>query len=116
PVTSNIITIACFLYFLINLGVSMPSFERKNDIIGSSKTTPAASITDITNPKYSSTAMLFVIACVPNAAKNFRAVGSITKYANASPDRKQNDEKKTIEEIYFLSFGSRPGSINFQSW
>jgi len=79
PANIKIIMIACFLYLRMNFGVSMPILERKKEIIGSSNTIPAASITEITKLKYSSTAMLFVIACVPNSAKNLSAVGSITK-------------------------------------
>ena len=116
PASKRIITIACFLYLLMNFGVNIPSFDKKNEIIGSSKTTPAASITDKTKLKYSSTAILFVIACVPKAAKNFNAVGSITKYANDIPPRKQIEEKITIDEIYLRSEGSSPGSMNFHNW
>ena len=99
PASINIITTACLRYLLINFGVRIPSFERKNETIGSSKTIPAVRITEITKLKYSLIAMLLVIADVPKAAKNIRAVGSITQYAKAAPPKKQKVEKNTIHDI-----------------
>ncbi len=107
--------IECFLYFLINSGFNMPIFERKNETIGSSNTNPAASIVEIIKLKYSSMAIMLSMAEEPNVEKKDRAVGSRTKYANTTPERKQNVEKKTIEEMYFRSFGFNAGSMNFQN-
>jgi len=89
---TNIITIACLRYFFINAGVKIPSFVKKNETIGSSKTNPAASITLIMIDMYSFIANSFFIASVPNSAANFNARGSITKYANAIPARKHRVE------------------------
>jgi len=37
----NSTTIAYFLYFLINAGVKIPNFVRKNESMGNSKTKPS---------------------------------------------------------------------------
>jgi hypothetical protein len=65
-----IITIECLLYFFIKLGLRMPSFDRKKEIIGSSKTNPAASITLIIMDIYSSIANSFLIDSDPNCVAN----------------------------------------------
>jgi len=65
---------------------------------------------------YSFIANSFFIASVPNSAANFNASGSITKYANAIPARKQSVEKITIARIYFFSFFFSAGEINFHNW
>ena len=88
----------------------------KNETIGNSKTNPAASITLMIMFIYSSMANWFFIASEPNCSANFNAIGSIIKYANAIPLRKQKDEKITIERIYFFSFFLSAGEINFHSW
>ena len=54
-------TIACRRYLRMNFGVRMPSFERNQDTMGSSKTTPAASMTLMMKFMYSLMAMLFSI-------------------------------------------------------
>src|SRR5512146_672055 len=99
----------------MNDGVRMPSCERNQETMGSSNTTPAVSMTLIMKLMYSPMAMLFAICDVPNPAKNCMAVGSITKYAKAMPDRKQKEEKKTIHRMYFRSLGSSPGAMNAQT-
>jgi hypothetical protein len=58
--------------------------------------------------------LLFWIPAVLSPAKNERAEGSITKYAKATPARKQNEVKNTIHLMYLRSFGSSPGAINDQ--
>ena len=40
----KMITMAYFLYFLKNVGVTKPNFERKNITIGNSKTSPQDSV------------------------------------------------------------------------
>ena len=110
-----IITIECLLYFLIKLGLSMPSFDKKNEIIGSSKTNPAASITLIIIDIYSSIANSFLIDSDPNSAANFSVNGSIAKYANAIPLKKQIDENATIQKIYRFSFFLNAGEMNCQN-
>lgn len=115
PAVKRISITACFLYFLMNSGLRIPIFERKNETIGNSNTSPAASIADIMKLKYSLTAIMFSIEDDPNVAKNESAVGSNTKYENTIPAKKQSDENITIEEIYFLSLGFNAGSINFHN-
>ena len=77
PAIIRITTIACLRYLFIKAGVSIPSFDKKYETIGSSKTIPDVIITEIIKLKYSLIAMLFEISVVPNAAKNFSAVGSM---------------------------------------
>ncbi len=79
PESNKIIMIACFRYFLINSGLRIPIFERKNETMGNSNTTPAASIVEIMKLKYSSTAILLLIIDDPKLAKNSSAEGRITK-------------------------------------
>jgi len=107
--------IECLLYFLIIFGVSIPSFERKKEIIGSSKINPAASIILRTIETYSSIENSFLIVFVPKPAAKSITVGSIIKYANISPVIKHKDEKTTIASMYLLSFFRSAGAINFHN-
>ena len=109
-------TIACRRYFRMNSGVRIPILERNQETIGSSNTTPAASMTLMMKFMYSLMAMLFSIVGVPKPAKNCSAAGSMTKYAKATPARKQNEENTTMDRMYFRSFGSSPGAMKAQIW
>jgi len=65
---------------------------------------------------YSFTEIMFRMSFVPNSVKNWSMYGSITKYENATPAKKQREENATIFEMYFRSLGRRPGWMNFQIW
>jgi hypothetical protein len=68
--------IACFLYFLINCGFSIPNFERKKEAIGNSNTKPEAITRERTNERYSFAAILScIIESLPKLAKNPNAGG-----------------------------------------
>ena len=45
-------TIACFLYLFIKSGVTIPTFDRKYIIMGSSKAKPVDRVTELTLPIY----------------------------------------------------------------
>ncbi len=112
----KIVIIECRLYLRIIEGVRIPIFDRKNDNIGNSNTKPAPIITLRIIEKYSSIAKLLAISGEPNSAANFNVSGSITKYANRTPIKKQIVVNITIAEIYFFSFSRSAGEINFHNW
>lgn len=66
----KITTMECLRYLRMNFGVRIPRRERNQETMGSSKTTPAASITLMMKLMYSLMAMLFSMFREPKPAKN----------------------------------------------
>src|SRR5260221_10230729 len=100
----------------MNAGVMIANRARKYAIMGSSKISPESNTSWMTKLMYSFTEIMFAMLAEPKVAKNWSMYGSMRKYANATPVRKQSVVAPTIPETYFFSFSFRPGSTNFQSW
>ena len=96
-------TMACRRYFRMNAGVRMPSFERNQETIGSSNTTPAASITLMMKLMYSLIAMLFSIVGGAEAGEELQRGGQHHEIgegdARQETERREEDDRPDVPPL-----------------
>ena len=112
----NIKTIACRLFFVRKAGVTTPILVRKRIAKGNSNTRPNANVNIPTKEIYLSIVIIGTIWSVANPKRNFTPIGTIIKYPNAAPIKKNIYDKGPNIKTYFFSSGFNPTETNLHNW